>query len=126
MSTGHRSPARARPPARERITRAALRLLVTGGNEAFQMRKVAAQAGVSTRTLHKYFPTKDYLLLTALTEHGQGLDWSAGNNAPAPATPLERVISVLRVPTDALQAFPEVARPMVAALLSADPRSPRR
>lgn len=58
----------ARPPAHtpllsaEKIAAHALKLLDEGGVEALSIRKLAADLGVSPRSLYHYFPTKEDLL----------------------------------------------------------------
>lgn len=47
---------------RKLILEAAVYLLSTGGFEGFRTRDVAQQAGITTATLHYYFPTKDALI----------------------------------------------------------------
>ena len=53
---------------RERMVDAAVELAVTGGYESVQMRDVAARAEVALGTLYRHFPSKDHLLLAALTD----------------------------------------------------------
>ncbi len=59
--------ARKKQQARERILRAAERLIRTHGYQQTKMRDVAATAEISYQTLYNYFPTKGSLLRTLLT-----------------------------------------------------------
>ena len=54
---------------RQRIVRAMADLLLTGHPASFSVPAVAERAGVSVRTVYRYFPTKE-LLLDALSELG--------------------------------------------------------
>lgn len=54
------------------ILEAAIHLLSTGGFEGFRTRDVAQQAGITTATLHYYFPTKD-ALIEGVAEHLESL-----------------------------------------------------
>ena len=56
---------------RERMVAAAVELATAGGYEAVQMRDVAARAEVALGTLYRHYPSKDHLLLAALTEQAE-------------------------------------------------------
>jgi AcrR family transcriptional regulator len=101
---------------------AALALAISGGMSAMQTREVAERAGVSTRTVHVHFPTKNHLLLSALVERGAQLTAIRGTVSSS-RDPARRVLSALKPPTDALLAVPELARAIVVALVDPDPRA---
>jgi AcrR family transcriptional regulator len=100
---------------------AALRLASTGGLDALQMRRVAAEAQVSSRTLYRYFPTKNYLLVAALFERAGGVQQFLRHAHPTGRTPVQRVVSLLRVPTETLQASSRLTSAMVTAVVSGEP-----
>ncbi len=52
---------------RERILRATRRLIAAGGFRQAQIAAVAAEAGVSTGTIYRYFPSKAELFVEVLT-----------------------------------------------------------
>lgn len=82
------------------------------------MRDVATRAQVSTRTLHQYFPSKNFLLLSAFVEQAVSTDFFP---EPAPSgSPLDRVLAAFRAPTEALLALPQVAAGLMAALVCPD------
>lgn len=89
--------------------------------ETMNMRDVAVRAKVSTRTLHRYFPSKNLLLLSAFIDQAVTTDFF-----PEPAeagNPLERVVGAFRHSTEALIALPHVAAGLMAALVAADERA---
>jgi AcrR family transcriptional regulator len=88
---------------------------------AMQMREVAARADVSTRTLHVHFPTKNYLLLAALTERGEAADSSPDSRSVRGSDPVQRVVDTLQAQTETLLSMPELAKALVVALSSPDP-----
>ena len=53
---------------RQRISRAARRLVATGGFRAASMTAVAQEAGLSTGALYRYFPSKAELFVEVLTD----------------------------------------------------------
>src|SRR5438034_5555830 len=61
---GHRE--RKKQQTRETIARAALELFVERGYEATTLAEIADAAGVSTRTIFAYFPSKEDILFAAL------------------------------------------------------------
>jgi AcrR family transcriptional regulator len=63
------------------IVVAVLNLLESEGYDAVQLRVVAQGAGVSLRTIYKYFPTRDELILTAVER------WMQDNAYSGLATP---------------------------------------
>jgi AcrR family transcriptional regulator len=108
-------------PPRQRILDAAFSLALKGGMDSMNMRDVAARANVSTRTLHQYFPSKNFLLLSALVERAVTTDFFPV--ATAAGDPLERVVASFRQSTELLQAVPPVASGLMAALVAPDERA---
>jgi AcrR family transcriptional regulator len=62
MTTGHRE--RKKQQTREAIAGAALELFVERGYEATTLAEIAEAAGVSTRTIFAYFPSKEDILFS--------------------------------------------------------------
>ena len=85
------------------------------------MRDVATRARVSTRTLHQYFPSKNFLLLSAFVEQAVTTDFFP--EATSSGSPLERVLAAFQAPTDALLALPQVAAGLMSALVCPDERA---
>ncbi|WP_367123822.1 TetR/AcrR family transcriptional regulator [Streptomyces phytohabitans] len=107
---------RTRQLAVQEILRTALRLFDEQGYEATTIAQIAREAGVSQRTLFRYFGTKEDLLggnqeefVTLMTETvrahaGEGDAWSALRAA------FESALSLHESPEDALQRFRLVHR----------------
>jgi AcrR family transcriptional regulator len=108
---------------RERIIAAAFALVLKGGTEAVQMREVAARAHVSTRTLHIYFPSKNYLLLAAFVAQGDAAGSALDAYKLTARDPVRRVVASVTPITDSLVALPHVARALLVALMTPDPRA---
>ena len=106
---------------RRRVIEAAVSLASVGGYDAVQMRDVAERADVALGTLYRYFPSKDELLVAALTEEATALKERLAQKPPRGATPADRVVDVLRRASRALERDPAVTAAMVTALSSPDP-----
>jgi AcrR family transcriptional regulator len=106
---------------RERILAAAFVLALEGGTGAVQMREVAARAQVSTRTLHIYFPSKNYLLLAAFVARGDAAGSAFDAHKLTGRDPVRRVVASVTPITDSLVALPHVARALLEALMTPDP-----
>ncbi len=103
---------------RDRMLAATAELALAGGWDAVQMREVAQRADVALGTLYRYFPSKEYLLVSVMIADIEGL---ADRLAVRPAEgddPVERVVDVLRRANRALQRQPEVTVAMIRALVS--------
>ena len=103
---------------RDRMVDAAVELAATGGYESVQMRDVAARAEVALGTLYRHFPSKDHLLLEALTEQATALRDRMAQRPPAGSVPAERMADVLRRATRALARRPDLTAALVTALTS--------
>jgi AcrR family transcriptional regulator len=99
---------------------AAVGLAAKGGLEGLRIREVVARTGVSSATIYRYFASKEHLLVAALAEQRFALGQPDGDTADG-ATPAERVITLLRAPTDALTRAPRLAAAMLQAMASAEP-----
>lgn len=73
------------------IREAATNLIARYGYEAVSMRQLAAQVGVQPAALYRYFPTKEDLLYSLLSDHMQGLLASWEDKRPADASPVTRL-----------------------------------
>ena len=82
----------------------------------WRIQDVVAATGISSRTIYKYFPTKEYLLLSAVvTQYGSPEDLLPVRAARG-RTPRTRALRVLDSMTEAQLAFPKLSRSMVRAL----------
>jgi TetR/AcrR family transcriptional regulator, cholesterol catabolism regulator len=103
---------------RDRMLAVTAELALEGGWDAVQMREVAQRADVALGTLYRYFPSKEFLLVSVMISEIQGL---ADRLAIRPAEgddPVERVVDVLRRANRALQRQPQVTVAMIRALIS--------
>jgi AcrR family transcriptional regulator len=71
-------------------------LLESDGYDAVQLRVVAKQAHVSLRTIYKYFPTRDELILTAVERWMREHVYSGLSEPPPRGTLYERLMWGLR------------------------------
>lgn len=110
---------------RERIIRAATQLAAKGGYDAVQMRDVAERADVALGTLYRYFPSKVHLLVATLNQQSRALQQGIDRRPPSGDTAPERVLSVLRRATRALEREPQLAEAMFRALMFADTSAAR-
>jgi TetR/AcrR family transcriptional regulator, cholesterol catabolism regulator len=105
---------------RERVIRAALVLGSEGGYDAVQMRDVARKAGVALGTIYRYFSSKDHLLAAALVDWVLDLERRVTARPPRGDTVADRVVSVLRRATGAMEREPKLAEAVVTAIASPD------
>lgn len=89
-----------------------------GGWDAVQMREVAQRSDVALGTLYRYFPSKEFLLVSVMISDIEGLADRLAVRPPEGDDPVERVIDVLRRANRALQREPEVTVAMIRALVS--------
>jgi TetR/AcrR family transcriptional regulator, cholesterol catabolism regulator len=103
---------------RERMLAVTAELALEGGWDAVQMREVAQRADVALGTLYRYFPSKEYLLVSVMIAEIQGLTDRLAVRPPQGEDPVERVVDVLRRANRALQRQPQVTVAMIKALVS--------
>lgn len=103
---------------RTRILRVAGQLAVEGGWDAVQMREVAHGADVALGTLYRYFPSKEYLLVSMMIDEVQALAERLRVRPPRGERPVDRVIDVLQRANAALQRRPLATFATVRALVS--------
>jgi TetR/AcrR family transcriptional regulator, cholesterol catabolism regulator len=103
---------------RTRMLGAAAQLALEGGWDAVQMREVAARADVALGTLYRYFPSKEYLLVSVMISEIEGLTDRLAVRPPEGEDPVERVVDVLNRANRALQRQPLVTVAMIRALVS--------
>ena len=106
---------------RERMVTAAVELATTGGYEAVQMRDVAARAEVALGTLYRHYPSKDHLLLAALTDQARALQERIAERPPTGADAATRTADVLRRASRALARRPQLTAALVTALTAPEP-----
>jgi TetR/AcrR family transcriptional regulator, cholesterol catabolism regulator len=91
---------------RDRIVRAAVRLMVDVDYHKIQVRDVADEAGVALGTLYRYFTSKDHLFACALVEWASG--FRSRIDKAAPTSTLDRVKEVYRLAARAFEREPRV------------------
>lgn len=103
---------------RARILRVAGSLAAEGGWDAVQMREVAQGADVALGTLYRYFPSKEYLLVSMMIVEVQALAERLVIRPPRGERPVDRVIDVLHRANVALQRRPLATMATIRALVS--------
>jgi AcrR family transcriptional regulator len=103
---------------RERMLGATAELAQEGGWDAVQMREVAQRSDVALGTLYRYFPSKEFLLVSVMLSDIESLVDRLAVRPPEGDDPVERVIDVLRRANRALQREPQVTIAMIRALVS--------
>lgn len=103
---------------RERMLSATAELALEGGWDAVQMREVAQRAEVALGTLYRYFPSKEYLLVSVMIADIESLTERLAVRPAEGEDPVERVVDVLRRANRALQRQPQVTIAMIRALVS--------
>jgi len=98
---------------------AAVLLAAEGGLDALRIRDLVARTGVSSATIYRYFASKEHLLLAALADQHFALH-PPGDTPPEGVTPAERVINLLRGPTDTLTSAPRLAAAVLRAMTSGE------
>lgn len=101
--------------ARERLYRAALKLVAERGFEATTLRDVAAQEGVSAGLLYRYFPSKRAVLLALYDD--LSAEFAARAAIPRPGTWRRRFGDALRTSLAVLAPHREALRSALPALL---------
>jgi TetR/AcrR family transcriptional regulator, cholesterol catabolism regulator len=104
------------PEQRDKIRETVLDLAVEHGFDGWRISDVIARTGISSRTLYKYYPSKEYLLLDAMIEAAGRLLDNLVDEAVSGKTPRVRVLRTLNSLTEALVTSPTSSRAMVRAL----------
>jgi AcrR family transcriptional regulator len=100
---------------REHLRSVVLDLAGAHGFDGWRISDVTAKTGISSRTLYKYYPSKEYLLLDAMIySAGRLLEQSDGRGTGR--TPRSRVLRTLNPLGEMLVASPTRGRAMVRAL----------
>lgn len=103
---------------RERMLAATAQLAAEGGWDAVQMREVAQRSDVALGTLYRYFPSKEYLLVSVMISDIEGLADLLAIRPPEGGDPVDRVVDVLRRANKALLRQEQVTVAMIRALVS--------
>ncbi len=103
---------------RERILAAARTALSENGYEGLNMRDLALTAGVSPTTLYNQFENKDTLVLAALSDMLQHIDWDV---SATEARGIARVLARADAVTDQMNLHPAYAEAMILMLINASP-----
>lgn len=93
-------------------------LAAEGGWDAVQMREVAGRADVALGTLYRYFPSKEYLLVSVMISDMEALVDRLAVRPPEGEDPVDRVVDVLRRANKALLRQPQITLAMLRALVS--------
>jgi AcrR family transcriptional regulator len=102
--------------------RATVIALAAHSGLAWRVVDVVNRTGMSSKTLYKYFPSKEALLLDALTRDGRAFtEQVLEAEAASGRTGATVAQAVLDAHTAALQAAPRLAAAMVTALTSGQP-----
>ncbi len=89
-----------------------------GGWDAVQMREVAQRSDVALGTLYRYFPSKEFLLVSVMVADIESLADRLSVRPARGDDPVERVIDVLKRANRALQREPDLTIAMIRALVS--------
>ncbi|AFU03703.1 TetR/AcrR family transcriptional regulator [Nocardia brasiliensis] len=94
---------------RDDVVTVTTRLLTAGGAQAFSMRKLADELGVSTAAVYHHFPTKAALMIAVLSARADELD-----RPDLPADPRDRLVAIVAYLIDVLHQMPWVADILVS------------
>ena len=89
-------PVRRGEQVRDAVLTAAGELMLEGGLAAATMEAIAARAGVSKRTLYKYWPSRGAVALEGFMRSAAA-SWSLPENAPAAVSLEELVLAAVRL-----------------------------
>ncbi len=101
-----------------RMLATAADMVMAGGFDGLQMRDVATKADVALGTLYRYFPSKEYLLVSMMQREVERLAERLSVDPATGRDAAERVTSVLARANRALLRYPEVSQAHVRALVS--------
>ena len=106
---------------RQRILATARAFLSEHGYDGLNMRELAIAAQVSPTTLYNQFANKDRLLLAALSEMLQTIEWDVSETQ---AKGIERILARADAVTTQINAHPAYAEAMILMLINASPDDP--
>ncbi len=106
---------------RQRILVTARAFLSEHGYDGLNMRELAVAAKVSPTTLYNQFANKDRLLLAALSEMLQTIEWDV---SATDAKGIERVLARADAVTEQINNHPAYAEAMILMLINASPDDP--
>jgi TetR/AcrR family transcriptional regulator, cholesterol catabolism regulator len=106
---------------RDRIVEAGLVLLRTHDHNQIQMKDVAAEANVALGTVYRYFQSKDHLFAEVLAHWAAQLRTNVERKPLRGGSNAERLTDVLHRSMRAFQAWPQLARVVMALEASEDP-----
>jgi TetR/AcrR family transcriptional regulator, cholesterol catabolism regulator len=102
---------------RERIRDTVLDLAVQHGFDGWRISDVIERTGISSRTLYKYYPSKEYLLLDSMIQTaGRALSGLMNGTTVRGRTPRSRILRTLEVLNAMFLASPASSRAMMRAL----------
>jgi AcrR family transcriptional regulator len=113
MATARDGAAVGNPNVRSRIITAARALAVEGGRHSVQIREIAKRTGLSSKTIYKYFSSKDLLLAEMQLQWTRDLAEveSAPQNFGGAAS--ERILNLIRRACRFLTRYPELGRAII-------------
>ena len=100
---------------REHLRAVVLDLSGANSFDGWRISDVTDKTGISSRTLYKYYPSKEYLLLDAMIRTAQRVLEQSDGRATS-RTPRSRVLRTLTPLTEMLVASPRRGRAMVHSL----------
>jgi len=106
---------------RQRIIDAAEALMFDVDYEKIQVKDVADRAEVALGTLYRYFGSKDDLLSSAMAAWSGDLRGRLNQRPPSGDSPVDRVVSVMRRASRALEHEPRLSEALVKSLFSHEP-----
>ena len=112
---------RGREARRTRVIESAMRLALTGGYDAVQMRAVAERADVAIGTIYRYFSGKDDLLIAGLVEWVALVRRRLENETPPEGPPVERLSWVLARTAQSTDSAPVLMGALITAMATTDP-----
>ena len=104
---------------RQQIHETVIALTTRHGLDGWRISDLVEATGVSSRTIYKYFPSKEHLLLTSLIETSEFQFAQIRETTMRRArTPRTRVLRALRECTEGVMDSPQLAKAMVRAWTS--------
>jgi TetR/AcrR family transcriptional regulator, cholesterol catabolism regulator len=111
---------RSQEARRRRLMIAATALVAEGGYDAVQMRDVAARADVALGTIYRYYSSKDHLLAEINLRWMRDLAAEVATRAWGDATPLERLVEVVRMSTEPVERDSRMGEVFIRTATSGD------